>query len=70
MDLITVPPKTTTGHDAILVFVDRMTKMMRCVPTSKKIGAQETATLLKEHIFKHHELPEAFIADRDPRWNS
>ena len=70
MDLITALPKTTQGHDAILVFVDRLSKMIRCVPTKKKIGAQATAKLFKDHIFRYHGLPEVIIADRDPRWNS
>ena len=70
MDLITALPTTGRGHEALLVFVDRLTKTIRCVPTTKKIGAAETARLFKEHIFRHYGLPEVIIADRDPRWNS
>ena len=43
---------------------------MRCAPCRKQIGAQETARLFKENIFRHYGLPEVIIADRDPRWNS
>ena len=70
MDLITALPTTARGHDSMLVFVDRLSKCVRCVPTVKSIGAQETARLFKENIFRHHGLPEVIIADRDPRWNS
>ena len=70
MDLITALPKTTRGHDSILVFVDRLTKMIRCVATKKKIGAQATARLFMRTIFRYHGLPEVIISDRDPRWNS
>ena len=70
MDLITALPTTTQGHDAMIVFVDRMTKMMRCAPTTKKLSAQGTAKLFKDTIFRYHGLPEVIIADRDPRWNS
>ena len=61
---------TLRKHNAIMVFVDRLTKMMKIVPTKKKIGAQATTQLFKEHIFRHYGLPEVIIADRDPRWNS
>ena len=70
MDLITALPKTTSGHDAVLVFVDRMTKAIKCAPTTKQVGAQGTARLFKETIYRHYGLPEVIIADRDPRWNS
>ena len=70
MDLITELPETTQGHDALLVFVDRLSKMMRLAPTTKKLSAPGTAKLFKETIFRYHGLPEVIIADRDPRWNS
>ena len=70
MDLITALPETTSGKDSILVFVDRLSKTMRCVPWTKKLGAQATAKLFKETVFRFHGLPEVIIADRDPRWNS
>ena len=70
MDLITGLRKSSKGFDSIMVFVDRLTKTIRCVPTNKKIGAQATARLFKETIFRNYGLPEVIIADRDPRWNS
>ncbi|KAK9792763.1 hypothetical protein WJX73_010203 [Symbiochloris irregularis] len=70
MDLITALPKTAKGHDSILVFVDRLSKAIRCTATRKAIGAQETARLFKETVLRHYGLPEVIIADRDPRWNS
>jgi hypothetical protein len=38
MDFITQLPKTAGGHDAILVIVDRLTKMARFVPTTTDVG--------------------------------
>ena len=70
MDLVTGGAKTPRGHDAIMVFVDRLTKHLKCVPTKKAMGAQETAKIFKDHVFRSHGLPEVIIANKDPRWNS
>jgi hypothetical protein len=37
MDLITDLPKTTNGKDSIVVFVDRLSKMMHAVATMKNV---------------------------------
>ena len=70
MDLVTGLPETAEGFDTLMVFVDRLTKMMRCVPTKKQLDAPATAHLFKEIIYRHFGLPEVIIADRDRRWNS
>jgi RNase H-like domain found in reverse transcriptase/Reverse transcriptase (RNA-dependent DNA polymerase)/Integrase zinc binding domain/Chromo (CHRromatin Organisation MOdifier) domain/Retroviral aspartyl protease len=70
MDLITHLPKTTAGHDAIAVFVDRLTKMIHAVPTVTSISAPKLAELYFQHIFKHHGLSQRIISDRDPRFTS
>ena len=41
MDLITQLPRSTRGNDAIVVFVDRMTKMARFVPTTTEVSAPQ-----------------------------
>ena len=69
MDLITALPTSSRGFDAILVFVDRLSKMVHFVPCNKAMGAEETARLFMEYVFKYHGLPEAIIGDRDRRWN-
>lgn len=70
MDLVTDLPPTTTGYDSIMVFVGRLTKMVHFVPTHKKLSAEGSAHLFKEHVFKYHGLPGVIIGDRDRRWNS
>ena len=70
MDMITGMPKTSRGNNAILVFVDRLSKAMRCVATKKTIGAEQSARLFKDYVFRFYGLPETIIADRDPRWNN
>ncbi|KAK9800185.1 hypothetical protein WJX73_005436 [Symbiochloris irregularis] len=69
LDLVTDLPTTPTGHDAILVVVDRLSKMVHFVPTTKTVTAEGTARLFKDHVFKYHGLPEVIIGDRDVRWS-
>ena len=66
MDFITQLP-TSTGpipYDAIVVFVDRMTKMVRIAPTTSDVTAEGAAQLLHDHVFRHHGVPEDLITDR------
>ena len=70
LDLVTALPTTTTGYDAVLVFVDRLSKMVHFVPTTKSCKSTEVARLFKQHVYRAHGLPEVIIGDRDQRWNS
>lgn len=70
MDRITHLPKTTAGHTAILVFVDKLTKMTHLVPTMDTLDASEWARLFMDHVFKAHGLPATIISDRDTIWHS
>ena len=63
-------PRTARGHDAILTVVDRLSKMVHWIPCTKAIGAEATAHIFMDHVFKHHGLPEVIIGDRDLRWSS
>ena len=53
MDFIMELPLTRHGHNAILVFVDRLTKMVHLVPTHTDVTAEETAKLYVDNVFKH-----------------
>ena len=70
MDLITSLPVTKNGHDAIVVFVDKMSKMVHYVPTVTTIDAPSLATLMINHVIKLHGIPICIISDRDPRFTS
>ena len=69
MDLVTELPKTARGHDAVLTVVDRLTKMVHWIPCNKAIGAEATAHIFMNNVFKYHGLPEVIIGDRDVRWS-
>jgi hypothetical protein len=70
VDFITGLPLTRANHDAILVIVDRLSKMVHLAPCATTITAADTATLLLHHVFRLHGLPKELISDRDPRFTS
>ena len=63
MDFITQLPKTKGGHDAIVVFVDRLTKMVCIASTVTEVSAEGAADLLVQHVVRHHGLPSAIVSD-------
>lgn len=52
-------PVTGRGNNAIIAFVDRMSKMIRNAPTKTKVTAPGFAKLLVSNVVKHHGLPKA-----------
>jgi len=70
MDFVTGLPRTERGWEAIVVFVDRLTKMIHVVPTTKDVTARATARIFFETVFRHHGMPTAIVSDRDPRFTS
>jgi hypothetical protein len=63
-DFITGLPKTARGFDAIIVFVDRLTKMTHIAPTTTTVDAAGTARLFVEHVWKHHGITQDLVSDR------
>jgi len=66
-DFITKLP-LAQGYDAILVVVDRFTKMAHFVPTTEKTSAEGLARLFRDNIWKLHGLPDSIISDRGPQF--
>jgi hypothetical protein len=63
--------KTSRGNDSILVFFDKLTKMVHFVACNlEKTSARELAELYVDHVFCLHGLSREFITDRDPRFTS
>ena len=56
------------GYDAILVFVDRLTKYVHIVPTTAKCTAKTWADLFIQHLFCNHGLPLEVISHRGPQF--
>lgn len=70
MDFITDLPKTKAGHTAILVFVDRLSKMVLFAPCWNDIGAQEFASIFNREIFRLHGIPQEVVTDRGTQFTS
>jgi RNase H-like domain found in reverse transcriptase/Reverse transcriptase (RNA-dependent DNA polymerase)/Integrase zinc binding domain/Chromo (CHRromatin Organisation MOdifier) domain/Integrase core domain/Aspartyl protease/Eukaryotic translation initiation factor 3 subunit G len=70
MDFITDLPKTTNKNDAILVVVDRLTKMAHFIPCAITCTAQQACDLFVQNVFRLHGCPSSIVVDRDPRWRS
>jgi hypothetical protein len=70
MDLITQLPLSKNKNDAIVVFVDKLTKMVHMVPTTTTVNAPDLAKLFFREIVRLHGVPKSIISDRDPRFTS
>jgi hypothetical protein len=66
--MVSLPP--SRGFDAIMVVVDRFSKMAHVIPTKDEATTQETGRLFFSHVFKHHGLPKDIVSDRDPKFIS
>lgn len=69
MDLIVNLP-WSNDFNAILVFVDRLSKMALFIPTTTGLNAQGFAALFVKHVACKFGLPSSIVTDRDPRWTS
>ncbi len=69
-DFITKLPRTKSGHDAIVVFVDKFSKMAHYVPTNTDTNAVDFCNLFITNIVRLHGLPATIISDRDSRFTS
>ena len=73
LDFITQLPPSYIGtkeYDAILVVVDRYTKMAKFIPTTTDISAPEFAALFHENIELQYGSPRGIVSDRDTRITS
>ncbi|KAG0161705.1 hypothetical protein PDIDSM_4973 [Penicillium digitatum] len=67
MDFITHLP-LSYGYDAILVVVDRLTKMKHFIHCKGTCKAEEVARLYTRHVWKLHGLPNTVVSDRGPQF--
>jgi len=67
IDFITKLP-LAQGYDAILVVVDRLTKMGHFISTTERTSAEGLARLFRDNVWKLHGLPDSIISDRGPQF--
>nr|GEV84312.1 putative reverse transcriptase domain-containing protein [Tanacetum cinerariifolium] len=70
MDLITKLPRSRSGHDAIWVIVDRLTKSAHFLAIRKDFSTEKLANLYINVIVARHRVPVSIILDRDGRFTS
>jgi hypothetical protein len=70
MDFIVQLPKTSRDHDAITVFVDKLSKQVHFVPSNTKDTASDVALLFFNNIFRLHGMPTTIVSDRDSKFTS
>ncbi len=70
MDLITQLPRSTRGADAIVVFVDKLSKQVHFAATTSNITAPGLANIFFYEVVRHHGIPTSIISDRDTRFTS
>ena len=68
MDQIVELPTTERGFESIVVYVDRLTKMMHCQPTHTNVKAPALAKILFDTVVRLHGLPDDIVSDRDPKF--
>lgn len=69
MDFVTGLPLSDT-YDAILVVVDRWTKMRHLILCNTTTGLEELAKLYLHHVWKLHGLPNTIVSDRGTQFMS
>src|SRR6202000_3307385 len=75
LDFITELPSSKSdldarSYDAILVVIDRLTKMATFIPTVGTLDAQGLARLYLLHIFSKHGIPSDIVSDRGTLFTS
>ncbi len=69
-DYMTGLPKTAAGNDAIVVFVDKLTKYVLLVACSKESSAFDWVSMFLHHVHGHFGLPDKIVSDRGPQFTS
>ena len=70
MDFVFGLPADANNNTGVVVFVDRLSKMVHLAPCRREVTGKQTAVLFLEHVFKAHGLPDTLVSDRDPRFTS
>ena len=69
MDFITQLPLTTRGNTQIMVFVDRLTKMVHLAALPTNTTTLDVAHCFVHNVFRLHGLPSSLVSDRDPKFS-
>ena len=70
MDFVVGLPRTKSGHDAIWIIIDRLTKSAHFIPINEKFSIDKLVQLYGCEIVLRHGVLVSIVSDRDPRFNS
>ncbi|POM70286.1 Pol protein [Phytophthora palmivora] len=62
------PAGREKGNTGILIFICRLSKMMRLAPVRDKVTGKQAAQLFLHSVFRYHDVAESIASDRDPRF--
>ncbi|OWZ18636.1 reverse transcriptase [Phytophthora megakarya] len=69
-DGLRVWPSARFQAEGIVVFVDRISKMVHLVAVVAEVTSIQTARLFVVMVFKHNDMPSDFVPDRYPRFTA
>jgi len=69
LDLVTGLP-ISNRFNALLVVVDRLSKMAHYISTTTEVNSKGIARLFLDNIFHLHELPDSIVSDRSTQFVS
>ena len=70
IDFVLGLPQTSSGHDAIWMIVDRLTKSANFLAVKNTYSLERLAQLYVDEIVRLHGVPVSIISDKDPRFTS
>ena len=69
IDIIRPLPKSN-GMDAIVVIIDRFTKIVQLKVTTTNVSSEGIAKIYRDNIWKLHGIPRKILSNRGPRFTS
>ena len=70
MDFLKAEQQARSGHQHLLVVVDRFSKCVELIPVRDVCDAQQVATLYFNHVVVRYGVPEDIVSDRDTKFLS
>lgn len=67
-DYVTGQPESDSGHDAIAVFVDRLTKYVYIMPCTVNNDGEDWADMFMASVHTNQGLPDRILSDRGPQF--
>jgi hypothetical protein len=70
MDFITGLPRKRKQHDAIMVVVDKLTKVAHFIPLKTTHKSTNVVDIYMMEVAQLHGIPNTIVSDRDPKFTS